>query len=67
MSAEVICNTYNESFSFRNLIECSLCFTMVHLKCNNLNVVDAGIVRNTGSDIFGYACSVSAIYFLLLL
>ena len=25
---------------------------MVHLKCNNLNVVDAGIIANTGSDRF---------------
>ena len=25
---------------------------MVHLKCNNLNFVDAEIIKNTGSDIF---------------
>ena len=52
MSAKVICNTCNKSVSCRNLIECSLCLTMVHLKCNNLNVVDAEIIKNTGSDRF---------------
>ena len=52
MSAEVICNTCNKSVSCRNLTGCSLCLTMVHLKCNNLNVVDAEIIKNTGSDIF---------------
>ena len=52
MSAKVICNTCNKSFRYRNLIECSLCLTMFHLKCNNLNVVDAEIIKNTGSDRF---------------
>ena len=52
MLAKVICNTCNKSVSCRNLIECSLCLTMVHLKCNNLNVVDAEIIKNTGSDRF---------------
>ena len=52
MSAKVTCNTCNKSVSCRNLIECSLCLTMVHLKCNNLNVVDAEIIKNTGSDRF---------------
>ena len=49
---KVVCNTCNKSVSCRNLIECSLCLTMVHLKCNNLNVVDAEIIKNTGSDRF---------------
>ena len=52
MLAKVICNTCNKSVSCRNLIECSLCLTMVHLKCNNLNVADAEIIKNTGSDRF---------------
>ena len=41
MSAKVTCNTWNESGSSKNLIKCSLCMKMVHLKCNNLNVFDA--------------------------
>ena len=52
MSSKVICNTCSKSVSCRNLIECSLCLTMVHLKCNNFNVVDAEITKNTGSDSF---------------
>ena len=52
MSAKVICSTCNKSVSCRNVIECSLCLTMVHLNCNNLNVVDAEIIKNTGSDRF---------------
>ena len=52
MSAKVICNICNKPVSCRNLIECSLCLTMVHLKCNNLNVVDAEIIKNTDSDRF---------------
>ena len=52
MLVKVICNTCNKSVICRNLIECSLCLTMVHLKCNNLNVVDAEIIKNTGSDRF---------------
>ena len=52
MSTRVIYNTCNKSVSWRNLIECSLYFTMVHLKCNNLNVADAEIMKNTGSDGF---------------
>ena len=52
MSAKVLCNTCNKSVSCRNLIEWSFCLTIVHLKCNNLNVVDAEIIKNTGSDRF---------------
>ena len=52
MSAKVICNTCSKSVSCRNLVECSLCLTMIHLKCNNFNVVDAEIIKNTGSDSF---------------
>ena len=36
MLVKVICNTCNKSVSCRNLIECSLHLTTVHLKCNNL-------------------------------
>ena len=43
---------YDKSVSCRNLIECSLCLTMVHLKSNNLNVVDAEIIKFFGSDRF---------------
>ena len=42
----------NKSVRCRNSIECSLCLTMVHLKCNNLNVADSEIIKNTGSDRF---------------
>ena len=52
MSAKVICNAFNKSVNCKNLIECPLCSTIVHLKCNNLNVVDAEIITNTGSDRF---------------
>ena len=52
MSAKVTCNTCNKSVNCTNLIEFSLCFTMVPLKCNNLNVVDAEIIKNTGLDKF---------------
>ena len=52
MLVKVICNTCNKSVSCRNLIECSLYLTMVHLKCNNVDVVDAEIIKNTGSDRF---------------
>ena len=52
MLAKVICNTCNKSVSCRNLIECSLRLTMVHLKCNNLSVVDVEIIKDTGSDRF---------------
>ena len=52
MSAKVICSTCNKSVSCKNLIECSLCLTIVHLKCNSLNVVDAEIIKNTGPDRF---------------
>ena len=47
-----ICFDYKSN---RNLIECSLCLTMVHLKCNNLNAVDAEIIKNTDSEDFGHA------------
>ena len=52
MSAKVTCNTCNKSVSCRNLNKRSLCLTVVHFKCNNLNVVDAEIIENTGSDRF---------------
>ena len=70
MSAKVTCNTCNKSVSYRNLIECSLCLTMVHLKRNNLDLTDEEIIKNTGSDRFWvcmYSCIVPTIYVLLLL
>ena len=59
ISAEVICNTCKKSVSCRNLIEYSLCLTMIHLKCSSLNIVDAEIIKNTDSDRFwlGMLCS----------
>ena len=59
MSTKVTCNTCNKSVSCRNLIECLLCFTVVHLKCNNLNFVEAEIIKNTGSDRF-WVCMYSS-------
>ena len=52
MFPKVTYDTCNKSVSCRNLIECSICFTMVHLKCNNLNFVDAEIMENTSTDRF---------------
>ena len=52
MSAKVTWKTCNKSISYRNLIEGSICFTIVHLKCIDLNVVDAEVINITGSDIF---------------
>ena len=67
MSAKVICNTDNKSVCCRNLIECLICLTIVHLKCNNLNIIDAEITQNTGSDRFWICMFCSNIYFFLLL
>ena len=68
ISAKVICNTCNKSVSCRNLVECSLCLTVVHLKCNNLKVVDAEIIKNTVSDRFWICmfCSKNLFYFATL-
>ena len=52
MSTKVTCNTCNKSVSCRNLIEYSLCITTIYLKCNNLDVIDAEIIKITGSDRF---------------
>ena len=52
MSTKITSNTCNKSVSCRNLIEWLMCLTMVHLKCNSLNVVDAEIIKNAGSDRF---------------
>ena len=68
MSPKVICNTCNKSVSSRNLIECSLCLTVVHLKCNNLDIVDAEIIKNTVSDRLWICmfCSNNLFYFATL-
>ena len=52
MSVKFTCNTCNKSVSCQSLTECSLCLTMIYLKCNNLNVADAEVIKNTGSDRF---------------
>ena len=68
MSTKFIYNTCNKSVSCRNLIECSLYLTIVHLKCNNLNVVDEEITKNTGSDRFSICmfCSNNLFPFAIL-
>ena len=63
MSAKVICNTCNKSVSCRNLIKCSLCLTMLHLKHNDLNVLYAETIKNTGSDRFWICMFCSNIFF----
>ena len=52
MSVKLTCNSGNKLVRRRNLTEFSLCLTMVHLKCNGTNAVDAEIINNTGSDRF---------------
>ena len=52
MSVKVTCNTCNKSVSCRNLMECSLCFTKIHIKCDNSNVADAEFMKNSGSNKF---------------
>ena len=52
MSTKVTFNTCSKSVSCTNLIGCSLCLTMIHLKCNNLIIVDEEAIKNTGSDRF---------------
>ena len=41
MPTKVTCNTCNKSGIRKNLTECSLCGTKIHLKCNNLNLANA--------------------------
>ena len=46
MTLDCLCNTYNKSVSYRNYIECNLCFAQTHFKCNNLNFVDGQVIKN---------------------
>ena len=50
LASSNVCQSYfnkcNKSVSCRNLMECSLCLTKIHLKCSNLNVVDTELLKN---------------------
>ena len=52
MSARLICNTYNKSVSCRNLINVQYALPWFIQNAINLNVVDAEIIKNAGSDRF---------------
>ena len=52
MSARLICNTYNKSVSCRNLINVHYALPWFIQNAINLNVVDAEIIKNAGSDRF---------------
>ena len=54
MTLDSLCNTCNKSVSYRNYIECNLCFTQTHFKCNNLTfrLCSISIVGPTGRVIF---------------
>ena len=54
MTLDSLCNTCNKSVSYRNYIECNLCFTQTHFKCNNLTfrLCSISIVGPTGRAIF---------------
>ena len=64
ISGKISCNTCNKSVSGINLIEYSLCLTIVHLKYNNLTFVETEIMKNTDSDRFGICMFCSSNYFL---
>lgn len=51
MSVKVTRNPCNKSIICKNLIEFPLCLTMIHLNAI-INVVDAEVIKNTGSDRF---------------
>ena len=52
MSAKLLVTRAISQLVVENLIEWSLCLPMVHLKSNNVNVADAEIIKNTGSERF---------------
>ena len=54
MALDSLCNTCDKSVSYRNYIECNLCFTQTHFKCNNLTfrLCSISIVGSTGYTIF---------------
>ena len=49
MSVKYTHNPCNKSIICKNLIEFPLCLTMIHLNAI-INVVDAEVIKNTGSD-----------------
>ena len=53
MTLDFVCNTCNKSVSSRNSIECNLCRTQTHFKCNNLNFVDGQVIKNANKSWFG--------------
>ena len=57
MTLDSLCNTCNKSVSSRNSIECNLCLTQTHFKCNNLNFVDGQVIKNANKSWFCLQCS----------
>ena len=57
MTLDSLCNTVNKSVSYRNSIECNLCLTQTHFKCNNLNFVDKQVIKNANKSEFCVQCT----------
>ena len=57
MTLDSLCNTCNKSVSSGNSIECNLCLTQTHFKCNNLIFVDSQVIKNTNKSLFCLQCS----------
>ena len=60
------CNKSVSSVSSRNSIECNLCLTQTHFKCNNLNFVDDQVIKNANKSWFCLQCSKKCSNFYLL-
>ena len=57
MCLKPACSICNKTVSHRNSIHCAYCFKPIHLKCNNLNVVDAKLIKNSNKSWFCSHCS----------
>ena len=57
MALDSLCNIRNKFVSSRNSIECNLCLTQIHFKCNNLNFVDGQVIKNANKSWFCLQCS----------
>ena len=57
MTLDFLCSTCDKSVSSRNSIECNLCLTQTHFKCNNLNFVDGQVIKNANKSWFCLQCS----------
>ena len=57
MTLDSLCNTCNKSVSSGNSIECNLCLTQTHFKCNNLIFVDSQVIKNANKSLFCLQCS----------